>query len=102
MLSAEEFENKLKDLRNHGSTETVGQMGSSLDTVELVAEDNSRGENLKCFSVDLNKYTGNTLTEEQVRDIISGMSFVTLPEKTLNTFLEGDMRKTEFYEEFFE
>lgn len=100
MLSAEEFENKLKDLRNHGSTETVGQMGSSLDTVELVAEDNSRGENLKCFSVDLNKYTGNTLTEEQVRDIISGMSFVTLPEKTLNTFLEGDMRKSEFYEEF--
>lgn len=100
MLSAEEFENKLKDLRNHGSTETVGQMGSSLDTVELVTEDNSRGENLKCFSVDLNKYTGNTLTEEQVRDIISGMSFVTLPEKTLNTFLEGDMRKSEFYEEF--
>lgn len=102
MLSAEEFANKLKDLRNQGNTEIVGQSGSSLDTVELVAEDNSRGENLKCFSVDLNKYTGNTLTEEQVRDIISGMSFVTLPEKTLNTFLEGDMRKTEFYEEFFE
>ena len=101
MLSAEEFENKLKDLRNHGSTETVGQMGSSLDTVELVAEDNSRGENLKCFSVDLNKYTGNTLTVEQVKDIIADMSFVTLPEKTLNTFLEWNMHKTEFYEEFF-
>lgn len=101
MLSAEEFENKLKDLRNHGSTETVGQMGSSLGTVELVAEDNSRGENLKCFSVDLNKYTGNTLTVEQVKDIIADMSFVTLPEKTLNTFLEWNMHKTEFYEEFF-
>ena len=102
MLSAEEFANKLKDLRNHGSTETVGQMGSSLDTVELVAEDNSRGENLKCFSVDLNKYTGNTLTEEQARDIISGMSFITLPEKNLNTFLEGDIYKTELYGELLE
>lgn len=50
MLSAEEFANKLKNLRNHGNTETVGQMGSSLDTVELVAEDNSRGENLKCYT----------------------------------------------------
>jgi hypothetical protein len=101
MLSAEEFENKLKDLRNHGSTETVGQMGSSLDTIELVAEDNSRGENLKCFSVDLDKYPGNVLTVEQVKDIIADMSFVTLPEKTLNTFLEWNMHKTEFYEEFF-
>lgn len=101
MLSAEEFENKLKDLRNHGSTETVGQMGSSLDTVELVAEDNSRGENLKCFSVDLDKYPSNMLTDEQVRGILAGMSFMTLPESILNTFLTGNMFKLKFYTEVF-
>lgn len=101
MLSAEEFENKLKDLRNHGSTETVGQMGSSLDTVELVAEDNSRGENLKCFSVDLDKYPSNMLTDEQVRDILAGMPFMTLPESILNTFLTGNTFKLKFYTEVF-
>lgn len=99
MLSAEEFENKLKDLRNQGNTEIVGQSDTSSGAVKLVAEDNSKGEGLKCFSVDLDKYS-SVLTDKQVRDIISGMSFVTLPEKTLNTFLEGDMRKSEFYEEF--
>lgn len=101
MLSAEEFANKLKNLRNHGNTETVGQMGSSLDTVELVAEDNSRGENLKCFSVDLDKYPSNMLTDEQVRDILAGMPFMTLPESILNTFLTGNTFKLKFYTEVF-
>lgn len=101
MLSAEEFANKLKNLRNHGNTETVGQIGSSLDTVELVAEDNSRGENLKCFSVDLDKYPSNMLTDEQVRDILAGMPFMTLPESILNTFLTGNTFKLKFYTEVF-
>lgn len=101
MLSAEEFANKLKNLRNHGNTETVGQIGSSLDTVELVAEDNSRGENLKCFSVDLDKYPSNMLTDEQVRDILAGMPFMALPESILNTFLTGNTFKLKCYTEFF-
>lgn len=101
MLSAEEFANKLKNLRNHGNTETVGQIGSSLDTVELVAEDNSRGENLKCFSVDLDKYPSNMLTDEQMRDILAGMPFMALPESILNTFLTGNTFKLKFYTEFF-
>ena len=97
MLSAEEFKNTLKDIRNRGNTETVRQLGSSLDTVKLVAEDNSKGESLRCFSVDLDKYPSNMLTDKQVRDILSSMSFMTLPENVLNSFLTGKTFKTHFY-----
>ena len=42
MLSAEEFKNTLKDIRNNGNTDMVGQLDSNSDTVEFVAEDNLR------------------------------------------------------------
>lgn len=76
MLSAEEFKNTLKDIRNNGNTDMVGQLDSSSDTVKLVEGGNSKDDDLKWFGINLDKYVGDSFTDEQIRDILAGIQFV--------------------------
>lgn len=96
-MDAREFEYKLRSIRSKSDVDVVKHKDSNQGITEFDEVDSLKDEHLRRFTLDLNDWNINELTDSLVENILKDIPFISVPDDVLTYFMKHCFFRGQIY-----